>query len=133
MNCKSTKEVKELIGDIIDLFMNVGDTEKALMKEIEEKEDIQNDLLHELELAELNAIEQMAVSSRIKKNRKERRILKDQLAFVNTIKGYTRKFTEKGIIAESQQLLKNINSYEVMLNTRHYEPRILKDLKCSKK
>lgn len=133
MNYGDTKEVEELITKIKDFFMTIGDTEKKLNTELIEKENIQIDLLHEIELAELNAIDLMKVAQRIKKNRLERRKVKDELAFISTLKGYTRKFTEKGIIAESEQLLKNIETYKNGLENRYYKPKVLENLKCVKK
>lgn len=133
MNYGDTKEVEELVTKIKDFFMTIGDTEKKLNAELIEKENIQIDLLHEIELAELNAIEFMKVAQKLKKNRHERRKVKDELAFINTLKGYTKKFTEKGIIAESEQLLKNIETYKKGLENRYYIPKVLSNLKCAKK
>ena len=133
MEFKDTKEIEELTKNIIDLFKTIDDKEKEANINLIEKENIQQDLLHEIELAELNAIELMGVAKRIKKNRLERRLIKDELALIKTIKGYTRKFIEKGIIAESEQLLKNIDTYKKNLQNRCYIPKILENLKCTKK
>ena len=128
MEFKDTKEIEELTKNIIDLFKTIDDKEKEANINLIEKENIQQDLLHEIELAELNAIELMGVAKRIKKNRLERRLIKDELALIKTIKGYTRKFIEKGIIAESEQLLKNIDTYKKNLQNRCYVPKILENL-----
>lgn len=133
MNFGNTKEIEELIIKIKDFFMTINDEEKKLNAKLIEKENIQIDLLHEIELAELNAIDFMKIAQRLKKNRHERRKVKDELAFINTLKGYTRKFTEKGIIAESEQLLKNIETYKKGLENRYYIPKVLDNLKCAKK
>lgn len=133
MNFGNTKEIEELIIKVKDFFMTISDEEKKLNAELIEKENIQIDLLHEIELAELNAIDFMKVAQKLKKNRHERRKTKDELGFINTLKGYTRKFTEKGIIAESEQLLKNIETYKKGLENRYYIPKVLNNLKCAKK
>ena len=133
MEFKDTKEIEDLTKKIIDLFRTIDDKEKEANINLIEKENIQQDLLHEIELAELNAIEFMSIAKKIKKNRIERRLIKDELALIKTIKGYTRKFIEKGIIAESEQLLKNIDTYKKNLQNRSYVPKILENLKCAKK
>lgn len=133
MKFENTKDIEEVIIKIKDFFMTIGEEEKKLNAELIEKENIQIDLLHEIELAELNAIDLMKVAQRIKKNRLERRKVKDELGLISTLKGYTKKFIEKGIIAESEQLLKNIETYKKGLENRYYIPKVLDNLKCARK
>ena len=130
MKFENTKEVKEVLEKIHDLVMNLSSEEHALYKELKHYEDIQQDLLHEIELANLNAIERMRVYSQLRKNRKERRKVKDAISLVETVKGYSKKFIEKGLLAETNQVLKNIDTYQKNLETRVYKPRVLENLKC---
>ena len=106
MQLENIEETKELMQNIEYLFTNIDDIKSKLEEEIKNKEAEQEDYLHELELAKLNGIEIMGVSKALIKTRKERRILKDKLELIKTLKGYTDKYTNKGIIAETKQVIK---------------------------
>lgn len=133
MKFEDTKEVKNVLEKIHDLILNLATEENNLNKELKRYEDIQQDLLHEIELANLNAIERMRVYSQLRKIRKDRRKIKDAISLVETVKGYSRKFIEKGLLSETNQVLKNIDTYQKNLETRVYKPRVLENLKCVEK
>lgn len=133
MNFEDTKEAEEIFRKIHELIMSLAVEEKRLEKELQTQDDITQDLLHEIELADLNAIERTKVYGQLRKNRKDRRKIKDTIAFIETLKGYSRKFIEKGLLAETSQVLKNIDTYKKNLETRAYKPRILVNLKCVKR
>lgn len=133
MRLDDMKDVKLLLLDIEDLFMNLDEYKKDLENQISRKEAEQEDYLHELELAKLNGIEIMKVSNALIKTRKERRILKDKLELLKTIKGYTDKYITKGIIAETRQAINNIETLKSNLETREYNPKVVKELKCARK
>ena len=57
----------------------------------------------------------------------------DKIDLINTIKPYTNKFIMKGIFAETDITIKNIETLRNNQETRQYTPRVLKDLKCAKK
>ena len=109
MQLDNMEEVKTLLLEIEDLFMNLENYKKDLENQISKKEAEQEDYLHELELAKLNGIEIMKVSNSLIKTRKERRVLKDKLELVKTLKGYTDKFKTKGIVADTKQAISNID------------------------
>ncbi len=132
MKFEDTKEVKQILEKIHELVMSISTEEKRLNKELEVQENIQQDLLHEIEIANLNAIEITKVYCLLRKNRKERRKVKDTLEFIHSIKPYTNKFVEKGILSETSYAIKKIEVYDQHLKTRIYTPRVLKDLKCAK-
>ena len=52
---------------------------------------------------------------------------------INTIKPYASKFITKGICAETDTTIKNIETLKSNQENRQYTPRIIKDLKCAKK
>lgn len=133
MQLDNLEEVKILLLEVEDLFMNLEDCKKQIEDQINIKEAEQEDYLHELELGKLNGIEIMGVSKSLIKTRKERRILKDKLELLKTIKGYTDKYINKGIIAETRQAIINIETLKSNQESREYTPRIVKGLKCAKK
>lgn len=132
MQLDNMEEVKILMLEIENLFMNLDDKKKEIENAIEVKEAEQRDYLHELELAKLNGIEIMQVAKELIKTRKARRVLKDKLELINTLKGYTDKFINKGIIAETKQAIQNIDTLKSNHETREYTPRVVKNLKCAK-
>lgn len=132
MQLDNMEEVKILMLEIENLFMNLDDKKKEIENAIEVKEAEQRDYLHELELAKLNGIEIMQVAKELIKTRKARRVLKDKLELINTLKGYTDKFINKGIIAETRRAIQNIDTLKSNHETREYTPRVVKNLKCAK-
>ena len=97
------------------------------------KELERDDLLHEIELSTLNAIERMKIYSRLEKTLQERRVIKDKIELINTLKPYTTKYIMKGILGETGSTIQNIETLKRNHETRQYTPRILKDLKCAKR
>ena len=133
MVIEDMKETLDLLGNIKYFFLNLDETEKRLNTELYNKEGERDDLLHEIELSKLNAIERMQTYSRLETVLKERRNIKDKLDLINTIKPYASKFITKGICAETETTIKNIETLKSNQENRQYTPRIIKDLKCAKK
>lgn len=133
MKIDDVDEVKELLVDIDILFSNLDDIKKDLEEKIRQKEAEQEDYLHEIELGNLNGIQLTGVAKDLKQTRKERRVFKDKLELINTLKGYTDKYITKGIVGDTKQAIKNIEMLESNHKTREYVPRIIKNLRCAKK
>ena len=133
MRIDNQEETKLLLLDMENLFSNLDTVKKELENEICIKEAEQTDYLYELELAKLNGIEIMKVANALIKTRKERRCIKDKIDLINTIKPYASKFITKGICAETDTTIKNIETLKSNQENRQYTPRIIKDLKCAKK
>lgn len=133
MKIDNVDEVKELLVDIDILFSNLDDIKKELEEKIRQKEAEQEDYLHEIELGNLNGIQLTGVAKDLKQTRKERRVFKDKLELINTLKGYTDKYITKGIVGDTKQAIKNIEMLESNHKTREYVPRIIKNLRCAKK
>lgn len=133
MKIDDIDEVKEFLENV-KYFFGYIDSEKAqLEKELTNKELERDDWLHEIELSKLNAIERGKVYSNLEKVLVERRILKDKIDFINTIKGYASKFIAKGVCVETNLALENIQRLEENRENRKYTARIVKNLKCAKK
>lgn len=133
MQIENMKETLDLLENIKYFFLDLDETEKKLNMELYNKEGERDDLLHEIELSKLNAIERMQTYSRLESVLKERRTIKDKIELINTIKPYTSKFITKGICAETDTTIKNIETLKSNQESRQYTPRIIKDLKCAKK
>lgn len=129
MVIENMQQTIELLKNIKDFFFNIDETEKRLNTELYNKEGERDDLLHEIELSKLNAIERMQTYSKLK----ERRCIKDKIDLINTIKPYASKFITKGICTETDTTIKNIETLKSNQENRQYTPRIIKDLKCAKK
>ena len=132
MKFENTKDIKMFVEEMQDFFKSLSDEEENLNKELFRCNGIQDDLLHEIELADLNAIEIMKVAKDLKKNRLERRKIKNNLMLIGTLKPFNKRFIEKGILADTTQLIKNIEMHEKTLEQRKYTPRVLKNLKCAR-
>ena len=133
MIIENMQQTIDLLNNIKDFFYNIEEIEKKLNTELYNKEGERDDLLHEIELSKLNAIEIMSTYKKLETVLKERRIIKDKIELIKTIKPYTSKFITKGICAETDATIKNIETLKSNQENRQYTPRVIKDLKCAKK
>lgn len=132
MELKDENNTKQFIIDLKGFFENIDTDLKNTEIAIQNKELERDDLLHEIELGKLNAIELSVVSGRLRKTLQERRTLKNEREFIYTLKGFADKYITKGIIGDTNQLLLNIENLNKARDVRKYTPRILKDLKIGK-
>lgn len=133
MIIENMQQTIDLLNNIKDFFYNVEEIEKKLSTELYNKEGERDDLLHEIELSDLNIGERANTYKKLKAVLQERRIIKDKIELINTIKPYTSKFIAKGICAETDTTIKNIETLKSNQGNRQYTTRIIKDLKCAKK
>lgn len=133
MKIDEINEVEEYLRQTKEFFSCIDTERERIERELKNKEYERDDWLHEIELASLNAIERSRVYGKLEKVLKERRELKDKLDLINTLRGFTSKFIVKGICAEVNQVIENVNTLKKNKINRVYNPRILKDLKCAKK
>jgi len=121
----------EILKNTGTFFATIDDIEKMLNTQLTNKEAERDDLLHEIEISKLNAIEIMNVYKKLEKVLHERREIKDRMLLMNTLKGYSNKYITKGILGDTKQAIQNIETLKNNIRTRKYTPRILKDLKCA--
>ena len=121
---------EEFLINMKNFFENIDKLKINLEKEIKRVELERNDLLHELELANLNAVEITKLAIVLRDILKERRKYKDELLKVKTLKGFTDKYNNKLIVGDIIQTLKNLKTLEQNNEDRKYNPRIIKKLKC---
>jgi len=127
---KDKLTTEEFLINMKQFFEGIDKVKANLEQEINRVELERNDLLHELELAKLNAVEMSQVAKALRDVLRERRIYKDELAKVMTLKGFTDKYNNKLIIGDIIQVLKNLRTLEKNNETRKYTPRVIKNLKC---
>lgn len=132
MKIDNIDEVEEFAKEMNYFFTYIERTNSDLKNELRIKELEQDDLLHEIELSKLNAFELSKVAVRLRNVRQERRVIKDKLEFISTLKGFADKYNNKLITGDIAQLLKNIRNLKENWETRIYKTRILEDLKISK-
>lgn len=124
---------EEILKIMKDFFEGIDIEHSNLLQELSNKEAEQQDLLHELELNNLNAVEITKVAIDLKKVRKERRIIKNDIERVKAIKSFTDKYNNKFIVNEIKTLIKELYKLQKRQNNRQYEPRVLKDRKIGEK
>ena len=122
---------EEFLIEMKNFFENIDELKVTLEEQIKEREYARNDLLHELELANLNAVEMTKVAKALKEVLRERRKYKDELAKVMTLKGFTDKYNNKLIVGDIIVVLKNLRTLKQNNETRIYTPRRITNLKCT--
>lgn len=121
---------EEFLIEMKNFFENIDKLKTDLEKQIKETELVRDDLLHELELANLNAVDMSKLAKTLKEVLKERRQYKDELAKVMTLKGFTDKYNNKLIIGDIINVLKNLKTLQNNNKTRTYRARRVTNLKC---
>lgn len=122
---------EEFLIQMKNFFENIDKLKLELEEDIREKELARNDLLHELELGNLNAIEMTRVAKALKEVLQERRKSKDELDKVMTLKGFTDKYNNKLIIGDIIQAIKNLRTLKSNQENRKYKARRVENLKCA--
>lgn len=122
---------EEFLIQMKNFFEGIDKLKKNLEEDIHEKEQMRNDLLHELELGNLNAIEMTQVAKTLKEVLQARRISKDELNKVMTLKGFADKYNNKLITGDIIQVLKNLRTLKNNQENRKYRARKLTNLKCA--
>lgn len=131
MTFENAEEVKKVFVNMNDIISSMTSEENKLEDELKIRQAMIQDYLHEIEMVKLNAIERIRIVDDIKKVRDERRQIKDQLGRIKKLKGFYKKYIEKGMLSETNQVLKNLEEYDESLKNRKYTPRVLKNLKCA--
>lgn len=103
MMIENIQQTLAFLEDIKNFFPSVEEIEKKLSTELYNKEGERDDLLHEIELSKLNAIEIMSTYKKLETVLKERRCIKDKLDLINTIKPYASKFITKASVQKQIQ------------------------------
>ena len=121
---------EEFLIKMKNFFENMNNLKADLENQIKEVELARNDLLHELELGNLNAVEMSKVATTLRDVLRERRQYKDELDKVMTLKGFTDKYNNKLITGDILQVIKNLKTLKKLKEDRKYKPRRIKNLKC---
>ena len=124
---------EEILKIMKSFFEGIEEEYSNLLQELTNKEAEQQDLLHELELNNLNAVEITKVAIDLKRVRKERRIIKNDIERVKLIKSFTDKYNNRFITNEIKTLIKDLYKLQRKQENRKYEPRILKNRKIGEK
>lgn len=124
---------EEILKIMKSFFEGIEEEHSNLLQELTNKEAEQQDLLHELELNNLNAVEITKVAIDLKRVRKERRIIKNDIERVKLIKSFTDKYNNRFITNEIKTLIKDLYKLQRKQENRKYEPRILKNRKIGEK
>lgn len=122
---------EEFLIEMKNFFENIDKLKVDLEKQIKETELVRDDLLHELELANLDAVDMSKLAKTLKEVLKERRKYKDELAKVMTLKGFTDKYNNKLIVGDIINVLKNLKTLKDNNSTRAYRARRITNLKCA--
>lgn len=91
----NTESVIDFLKDIDKFFREFDETNRMLITELSRKEAERDDLLHEIELSKLNAIERTKIYAYLESVLHERRVLKDKIELINTIKSYCDEYIKK--------------------------------------
>lgn len=127
-NEKVTEElqVTDILKLVLQLFQDIDKRQEELSKEQSIVDSKQDEILHYIEIHNLNAAARCKVISLLKKVREERRQIKNELDAIRSLKDsfidkYKSKFIEKDIMIA----LKNLKELEERKNNPRYTYKYL--------
>ena len=126
-------KVEDLLNYILSFLQNTKKEEEKVADELRIKELEQQDLLHELEFSKLNACEMAQITKQLIQVRKERRTIKNDLEKMRLLRRFTERQNAKNLNGEITTLLHELKKVKNVQKYGKYQPRILKNLKCSEK
>ena len=134
LDIEDKNAVIQVLDDFKSLIGNIAKVESVLKAEETKMNNEQQDLLHEIELSELNAAELIKIASRLRKLRKERRKVKDKLEYIRTLRTFTDKYNNNfKTYVDIANIKKQLEILDKEQATRIYRPRVLDDLKIAEK
>ena len=118
-------------SDIVKQFLDYA-TEcerkyRYAYEKVGEQDKLSNDLLHKLELEDINYKERNAVAKKLQTNRKDRRYYKDITEECSPIKDFLNNPQNKKTIEQMKQMLGELRRVEEYHKDRKYIPRIEKE------
>jgi len=124
------KEAQKIISEFLRLMYSVGDTYDANYDIVGRTNEETQDLLHEMELGNLNAVQLTQTAKRLKVVRQERRKFTNENRYLKHIKDFTKGNPQ--FIARVKQLSFNLQNVTDTIGAEVYTPRVCRDLKlCS--
>lgn len=119
-------EVSDILKMVLQLFQSIDKRQEELSKEQSVADSKQDEILHYIEIHNLNAATRCKVISLLKKVREERRQIKNELDTIRSLKDsfidkYKSKFIEKDIMIA----LKNLKELEERKNNPRYTYKYL--------
>ena len=111
--------VEELMKYMLQLFNETSNNLKAEYEKLSQKDMELSDLDHYIEIHNLKAYELAKIGKLRKTVREERRIIKDNIEMIETIKRFTDKYNNKLIVGD---IIQNLKEQE-KLKKRQAEPR----------
>ena len=92
---------------------------------LNQEDKITQDLLHKLELENLNRNERSKIATRLAENRKNRRYFKDRVEELAPIAEFFADPANKKVLDRLKQVLGAVRKQEEYHKTRTYKPRVL--------
>ena len=121
------RKAQKIISDFLYLMNSIRDTYDYNMAYIGTTNDETNDLLHEIELASLDAVELSRTARRLKEVRKERRKYTNENRYLKHVKDF--RENNLPFITEVKQLAFRMNNVTETLKAEVYTPKVNMGLK----
>lgn len=119
-------QVTDILKLVLQLFHDIDKRQEELSKEQSVADTKQDEILHYIEIHNLNAVERCKIVGLLKNIRAERRQIKNEIDVIHSLKDsfidkYKNKFIEKDIIIA----LKNLQELEKRKNNPKYTYKYL--------
>lgn len=113
------------LADTLRLFQNLNTRYEVYVSGIKEQENLQQDLLHKLELEPLNAVELVRTAKQLKECRETRRLMKDELERLTPIVEFIQDKNNAKTINQLSELMGRLRKIDTNQANRRYYPRVL--------
>lgn len=120
------QDIEQIIITIRDAIRDIPKRYSDNLEQINKLEKEENDLLHYIELVNLNAVEGFKAYKELQKVRKERRVYKDENELLKHVQPVLSNM--KGHLRLLDNAIGNVRQTEKHLENRIYRVRVRKDL-----
>lgn len=120
-----SERISEELSNFLNLLHSLPSKYKLAKEELDKQEALTQDYLHSLELNNLSYKQRCKIATKLSKNRKNRRIAKDELEELTPLYNYMTDPANKKVFDKLTDILGETRKVEKYHSNRQYRNRII--------
>lgn len=120
-----SEKISEGLSDFLNLLHSLPSKYRLAKEELDKQEALTQDYLHSLELNNLSYKQRCKIATKLSKNRKNRRIAKDELEELTPLYNYITDPANKKVFDKLTDILGETRKVEKYHSNRQYRNRII--------
>lgn len=120
-----SERISEELSNFLNLLHSLPSKYKLAKEELDKQEALTQDYLHSLELNNLSYKQRCKIATKLSKNRKNRRIAKDELEELTPLYNYMTDPANKKVFDKLTDILGETRKVEKYHSNRQYRNRVI--------